>query len=92
MRKPRTITSDRVKAEAPAARIVEKFGGLSRFCEICDFAHGTVHGWMTNGLIPAKVRDGMSYTAWIIAKAAVHEIELTAEDFIDQPGALIEHG
>lgn len=91
-RKQRAITSDKVKPNSPAARIIDKFGGLSKFCELCDFAHGTVHGWMVTGLIPAKTRPvgdrPWSYAAWILGAARLHEIDLSAADFIDEPGQL----
>lgn len=96
-RKPRALTSDRVKTVAPAARIVEQFGGLSRFCELCDFAHGTVHGWMVTGLIPSKTRQlpngcTVSYARWILIFAAANEIKLTEADFVDLPGQLDSNG
>lgn len=84
-RKSRATTSDRVKQDMPAFLVVSKFGGLSRFCEICDFAFGTVHGWLESGLVPAKMRDGMSYQAWILAKAHEHKIDMGPADFIDTP-------
>lgn len=91
-RKQRAITSENVKPESPAARIIAKFGGLSRFCELCDFPVGTVHGWMVKGLVPAKTRQHgeatVSYTAWIMLKAREHEIGLEALDFIDRLGDL----
>jgi hypothetical protein len=83
-RKQRSLTSDRVLAERPAARIVEKFGGLSRFCELCDFPISTVHSWLIrSGSIPMKYRGEISYQAWIMQKAAEHEIELEPSDFLD---------
>lgn len=85
-KKQRIISSDRVMTDRPAHRIVDKFGGLSRFCELCDFPIATVHSWLTrSGSIPAKYRGDLSYQAWIMAKAIEHEIPLELADFLDMP-------
>lgn len=83
-RKQRSLTSENVKTDSPAARIVDKFGGLTRFCELCDFPHATAHSWMTRaGCIPNKRRDDMSYQAWIMARAVENGIVITPVDFLD---------
>lgn len=92
-RKPRALTSERVKTSAPANRIVEAFGGLSRFCELCDFAVGTVHGWQAKGLVPAKTRvdengGQISYMRWIIARGQHHGIPIGPADFLEISGSL----
>lgn len=81
----RTITSSKIKADSPAARIVDKFGGLSAFCRACDFAIPTVHRWMVEGLVPSKRKNGMSYAAWIITCAEARGIDVGPADFIDLP-------
>lgn len=85
--KQRARTSQRIDRAMPASRIVDKFGGLTRFCQICDFPTSTVHSWVRRGLVPAQMRDGFSYAAWIMRCGEREGIEITAEDFIEQPYA-----
>lgn len=81
----RATTSKRVKKDAPAYRIiVEKFGGLANFCEATGFDRSTVHGWLRNGLVPAKWHEpGLSYQRHIIVCAERKEIDLAGADFIE---------
>jgi hypothetical protein len=83
-RKMRRLTCDKIDETKPAALIVAKFGGLSRFCSICGFGVSSVHGWMVRGLIPSRfTSEGHSYQAHILAKAHELGIELGPEDFIE---------
>lgn len=85
----RRITSARVKVGSPAERIVDRFGGLANFCEACDFGRSAVHGWMRNGLIPAKWREeGVSYQRWIIERGDERGIHISAVDFIEDAAAI----
>ncbi len=85
-RRSREVTSERVRQDKPAFKIVAKFGGLSKFCDICDFNTSTVQGWLVNGLIPSRYRDnGLSYQSWILGKAVEHDIPLAPFEFFDQP-------
>lgn len=84
-RKQRELTSGNVKHESSAARIVDKFGGLTRFCELCDFPVSTVWKWTTTGVVPSRQRDGMSYQAWIILRGRDNGIEIAPAEFIDMP-------
>lgn len=82
-RKQRAVTSTRVDRTKPANQVVDKFGGLTRFCEICDWQLSTVHAWLVRGLIPTRVRHGISYQAYIIGKGREHGIEILPSDFIE---------
>ena len=82
-RKQRVTTSDRVDQSKPAFRIVDRAGGLTRFCELFDFPPSTVHHWLTIGMIPARKREGQSYAAYIIAKGREHGIDYTPADFVE---------
>ncbi len=70
--------SDRVDPDAPAARVIDKFGGLSKFCQASGINTSTVHDWLVKGLIP-QVR-------WpaIMGLARELDIELSQTDFLDQ--------
>lgn len=80
-RKQRAITSDKVDPNKPASIVIDKFGGLTRFCEITGYATSTAHGWTVNGYIPAK----KGRYAFIIAKGKEHGIKVTAADFVGDP-------
>lgn len=82
----RATTSIRVKKDAPAYRIVvEKFGGLTSFCEITGFNVPTVHNWLRSGLIPSKwYEPGESYQRYILSCAAFMGVEMGPEDFIEE--------
>lgn len=82
-RRRRAITSDSVRIDCPAYKIIDRFGGLMAFCEICDFKPSTVQGWLVQGLVPAKWRDGHSYARWIITRGAAHGIKIVPADFIE---------
>jgi hypothetical protein len=89
-RKQRKITSERVDQTKPAFKVVDAFGGLTRFCEENDFALSTVHSWLANGLIPSRKREHpelgeISYQAWILANAERLGIEMAPSIFVEQP-------
>ena len=88
-RQKRAITSERVKRDAPAYRIViQKCGGLSTLCDITGFAPATVHNWLRSGLIPAKwYEPNLSYQRYIMGRAALSGIAVTPSDFIEGMGA-----
>lgn len=86
--KQRAITSERVDPNKPASRVINKFGGLTRFCQLTGFATSTAHGWTLRGYIPPHGRGddrSVSYHVRIMEIAAENKIELSATDFIDQP-------
>lgn len=73
-----TRWSDRIDPGAPAARVIDKFGGLSAFCKHFTWATSTVHDWLVKGLIP------QAHWPMILQTAKQLEIELDAMDFVDQ--------
>lgn len=85
LRKPRAITSEKVDQDRPAFRIIAKFGGLTRFCEITGFPISTVHGWTVTGLIPNRKRDGVGIPAFIMNKGAEIGVSIDPSEFIDMP-------
>lgn len=86
-RKQRAITSDRVDPGKPASIVINRFGGLSRFCELTGYATSTAHGWTVSGHIPAR-RGERAYHAHILSVAAKHKIPLDPSDFVEKPAAL----
>jgi hypothetical protein len=86
IRKQRRIISDRVDRAKPASIVIDKFGGLTRFCELTGYPTSTAHGWMVSGYIPAH-RKGHSTHAHILGVAQAEAIELAAGDFVEQPTA-----
>jgi len=92
-RKQRAITSEKIDQTKPAFRVVDMFGGLTKFCDATGFAPGTVHGWLVNGLIPSRKRKfddapelgEVSYQAYILHIADRERIPLDAAHFIEQP-------
>lgn len=97
--RPRKTTSESVDQNSPAFRVVQKGGGLSRFCEQFDFPTSTVHSWIAkrngrgmSGLIPARTRwcadlnRHISYQAWIIHRGRQLEppIEYGPDDFVER--------
>jgi hypothetical protein len=62
-RKSRTPRTDNIDQTAPASVVMNKFGGLARFCELSKqyatperaaIPTSTVWGWITRGDIPPK--------------------------------------
>lgn len=88
---PRKSWSVKIDATAPATRVVNKFGGLSAFCEATGFATSTVHSWQVRGLVPSRMMDTaegrMSYQAWIMRCGKERGVEIDATDFIEQTAA-----
>jgi hypothetical protein len=80
-RKQRAITSGKVDPNKPASIVINKFGGLTLFCEITGFATSTAHGWTVSGYIPPR------HHAAILAKAAEHSIALEPGDFVERPAS-----
>jgi hypothetical protein len=103
LQQPRKTTSELIDQTSPAFRVVQKGGGLTKFCEDFDFPTSTVHSWLTkrngrgrSGLIPSRTRfvaelgRDMSYQSWIIHRARQLDppIEYTAEDFVESEDAI----
>jgi hypothetical protein len=89
-RKQRRVTSERIDQSKPAFKVIDKFGGLTRFCEENDFQPSTVHSWLVSGLIPTRKRSHpergeISYQAWILGNAQRLGIALEPSDFIETP-------
>ena len=87
-RKQRTITSERIDQTKPAHLVVNvRFGGLTRFSNLTGFAPSTVHSWLVRGIIPNRMHEesGLSYHGYIIKVANDEAVELSADDFIEQP-------
>lgn len=87
IRKQRRIISSRVDPDKPASRVINCFGGLTRFCELTGYPTSTAHGWTVSGYIPAQ-RKGQSVHKHILFVAGAEGIKLAAADFVDQPAAL----
>lgn len=77
----RTLTSDRIDRTAPASIVIEKFGGLTRFCELTAVPTSTAHSWAEVGLIPARRQ------AHILQVAATHSVPVTPPDFVPRAQA-----
>lgn len=77
---PAPRRSRKVDPDAPAARIADKFGGLSRFARAFDppKATSTVFRWLETGLIPAQQQ------AEVLRAAKRAKVRLSAADFIDR--------
>lgn len=103
LRQPRKTTSELIDQNSVAFRIVQKAGGLSKFCEDFDFPTSTVHSWLTkrngrgkSGLIPARTRFSadhgreISYQAWIMHRGRQLEppVEYGPEDFVEIEDAI----
>ena len=80
--KQRAITSERVQADKPASRVINKFGGLTRFCNLTGYPISTAHGWTVSGYIP-PMSKGRNNHQHIIATAKSNEIALAPIDFVD---------
>jgi hypothetical protein len=92
VRKQRAITSDRVDPTKPAAIIInDRFGGLTRFCELTGYKTSTAHGWTLTGFIPPRLH-GESTHSHILAVAEANGIEIEAADFVERPVADLEPG
>jgi hypothetical protein len=100
---PRRTISENVDQNTPAYRVVQKAGGLAKFCEDFDFPTSTVHSWLAkrpgrphSGLIPANTRHvpeldrTLSYTGYIIWRGRQLDppVEYTAEDFVEDEEAI----
>jgi hypothetical protein len=64
----------------PASRIVERFGGLARFCEWTGYKRSTVWNWLLRGFIPADRQPH------VLESARLHGVEIAAADFVYDPG------
>lgn len=53
-RKPRTPKPGRIDLSKPASKIVAKFGGLARYCDISGDSPSTVDGWLVRGTVPKR--------------------------------------
>jgi hypothetical protein len=80
-RKRHPTTSDRIDKAQPAYIVVDKFGGLAKFCQVTGWPTSTVHDWLVKGLIPA---DRQART---LELAALHRVRVKAVDFVPQPKA-----
>jgi len=53
-RRARQPSAAKIDVNAPAYLVVEKFGGLARFCELSGIPSSTVWGWVKRGDIPFR--------------------------------------
>lgn len=76
--KPQKRWSKKVDAAAPAAIVVDLFGGLTPFCNACGFPTSTVQGWLEKGLIPQE--------RWPAIKRNAARVDVALDDshFLDQ--------
>ena len=81
----RALVADRVKQGSPAyVVIVDKFGGLTNFCNATHIKLSTAYHWLRSGLIPAKWHSpGRSYQRFIIEVGSQHGIRIDPADFIE---------
>lgn len=89
--KLRALSSKRVDRSKPASVVIDKFGGLSKFCQATGYALGTAHGWTVSGYIPAH-RKGVSTHAHIMAVARANGITIAPGDFVDQAPVALANG
>ncbi len=70
--------SNKIDPRAPAAIVIDRFGGLSRFCEATGYPTSTVHDWLVKGLIPQP--------RWnhIKARSNAMPVPVGDHDFLDQ--------
>lgn len=78
---PRRSSSSQVDPNTPAARIINRLGGLKQFCAESahvrekPYATSTVWSWMTKGLIP------MAHAATVKAVGAHMRVKIKDSDF-----------
>lgn len=90
VRKQRAITSRRVDPSKPAAIIInERFGGLTRFCNLTGYKTSTAHGWTLDGVIQPRLKGESTYPH-ILQVAAENGIEIDPSDFVEKPGPDLE--
>jgi hypothetical protein len=85
---PRRSSSKQVDENMPAPRIINKLGGLKRFCEESahvreggkPFSTSTVWSWMTKGLIP------IAHTNAVKAVAQRMRVKIKDSDFFPDAG------
>jgi hypothetical protein len=83
-RKQRTLTCKGIDPTKPAHLVIhDRFFGLSNFCRLTGYPHGTVHRWMRKGFIP-PLWQRQSVHPHILAVAAKAEIELSPADFVER--------
>lgn len=89
-RKPRKISNPMLDRSKPASTVVNKFGGLTPFCEATGYPTSTVSGWIVNGYIPARYqrrcadeRRGTSIHLHILEVAKANRIKLLPSDFVE---------
>lgn len=92
-RKQREITNESIDQTKPAFKIIDRCGGLTKFCEDFDYSTSTVYGWLVSGFIPTRLRptpDGqLSHPAWIMRRAQELKLRppVKAADFLESPEA-----
>lgn len=88
-RKARTPRTENIDQTAPASVVINKFGGLARFCELSAeqatedrpaIPTSTVWGWLVRGDIPPKRVPEIK----AIAQAARPIVRLKDSDFVRQ--------
>jgi hypothetical protein len=87
-RKQRKITNEQIDQNKPAFLIIDRCGGLTKFCEDFSYSASTVYGWLESGLIPAKMRQTpkgeLSHQAWILVRARELGVVIEPMDFIER--------
>lgn len=83
-KKQRALTSTKVDRLKPASVIIDKFGGLTRFCEMTGYKIQTAHRWTTSGYIP-PYWNGASRHLHILEVAKANRIKLLPSDFVEVP-------
>ena len=74
----RAQTSD-IDRTAPASVIIDKFGGLMRFCDLNGIPTSTAFGWQKSGLIPSRRQEA------ILTRAREHKVAIKPADFVPTP-------
>lgn len=78
MRKRRKISAE-IDRGAPAFLVIERFGGLTKFCDMCRYPTSTAYDWLKKGLIPAD------HQAHILTIARQHRVRIQPADFVPVP-------
>jgi hypothetical protein len=91
-KKQRAITSTRVDPNKPASVVIDRFGGLTRFCALTGYPTSTAHGWTVSGYIPAH-RKGVSIHTHILGIAEKEGVPLLPAHFVEaQPTTSFSDG
>lgn len=83
--KQRKVTSEAIDRTKPASVVIDKFGGLTRFCTATGYGISTAHSWIRRGFIPPVLRTmpDRSVHQHIIAVGRTMRIIVKPADFVE---------